>query len=99
MLEFYEPGAAIIEDSIAKAVTRSTKANKSAFKFVSGAQAAIVEEIIFTNHEIFDRIQTIPHVGSAYFIFANHNNHGVCDDICVPRVYYGSLLLRFRWLA
>jgi hypothetical protein len=62
MLEFYEPGAAIIEDSIAKAVTRSTKANKSALEFVSGAQAAIVEEIIFTNHEIFDRIQTETHL-------------------------------------
>ena len=58
MLEFYEPGAAIIEDSIAKAVTRSTKANKSALEFVSGAQAAMVEEIVFTTNEIFDRIRT-----------------------------------------
>ncbi len=62
MLEFYEPGAAIIEDSIAKAVTRSTKANKSAMEFVSGAQAAIVEELIFTNNEIFDRIRTETHL-------------------------------------
>ena len=62
MLEFYEPGAAIIEDSIAKAVKRSTKANKGALEFVSGAQAAIVEEIIFTTNEIFDRIQTETHL-------------------------------------
>ena len=62
MLEFYEPGAAIIEDSIAKAVTRSTKANKSALDFVSGAQAAMLEEIVFTTNEIFDRIRTETHL-------------------------------------
>ena len=34
MLEFYEPGAAIIEDSVAKSVARLTKTNKSALDFM-----------------------------------------------------------------
>jgi hypothetical protein len=33
MLEFYEPGAAIIEDTVATAVARVTKANRSAVEF------------------------------------------------------------------
>ena len=55
MLEFYEPGAAIIEDSVAKAVARVTKTNKSALEFMIGAQKAMLEEMIFANNEILDR--------------------------------------------
>jgi hypothetical protein len=62
MLEFYEPGAAIIEDSMANAVARLTKANKRALEFVIGAQVAIVEEMLFTSDEIFDRVRTETHL-------------------------------------
>src|SRR6266852_7310248 len=78
MLEFYEPGAAIIEDSVAKVVTRLTKANKRASEFVSGAQEAIVDETIFTSNEIFDRIQTETHLFSE-FVSKMAGSHSVKD--------------------
>jgi len=78
MLEFYEPGAAIIEDSVAKVVTRLTKANKRASEFVSGAQEAIVDETIFTSNEIFDRIQTETHLFSE-FVSKMAGTHSVKD--------------------
>jgi hypothetical protein len=78
MLEFYEPGAAIIEDSVAKVVTRLTKANKRASEFVSGAQEAIVDETIFTSNEIFDRIQTETHLFNE-FVSKMAGSHSVKD--------------------
>ncbi len=78
MLEFYEPGAAIIEDSVAKVVTRLTKANKRASEFVSGAQEAIVDETIFTSNEIFDRIRTETHLFSE-FVSKMAGTHSVKD--------------------
>jgi len=57
MLEFYEPGAAIIEDSIANAVTRVKKANKSALDLVLDTQKVALEEIIFAGNEFLDRLQ------------------------------------------
>jgi hypothetical protein len=50
MLEFYEPGAAIIEDSVANTVTRLTSTNKRALDFAFGAQKAMLEEIIFVSN-------------------------------------------------
>jgi hypothetical protein len=58
MLEFYEPGAAIIEDSVANAVGRLTKTNKCALDFTFRTQKAMLEEMIFASDEIFDRIRT-----------------------------------------
>ncbi len=58
MLEFYEPGAAIIEDSVAKTVARLNKTNKSALDFMINAQKAMFEEMIFAGNEISDRIRT-----------------------------------------
>src|ERR1700674_3823455 len=55
MLEFYEPGAAIIEDSVAKTVARLTKTNNSALDFMFGAQKVMLEEIAFVSNEMFDR--------------------------------------------
>ena len=60
MLEVYEPGAAIIEDSVANAVGRLTKTNKCALDFASRAQKAMLEEMIFASNEIFDRIRDAP---------------------------------------
>ena len=57
MLEFYEPGAAIIEDSIAKAVARVQETNKSALDFMLGAQKAALDEMIFVSNELVDRFQ------------------------------------------
>jgi hypothetical protein len=66
MLEVYEPGAAIIEDSVANAVGRLTKSNKCALDFASLAQKAMLEEMIFASNEIFDRIRTETHLFSEF---------------------------------
>ena len=58
MLEFYEPGAAIIEDSVARTVARLTKTNKNALDFMINAQKAMLEEMIFASSEVSDRIRT-----------------------------------------
>ena len=55
MLEFYEPGAAIIEDSVAKAVARLTRTNRSTLDFMFGAQKTLLDEIVFAGNEMFDR--------------------------------------------
>jgi hypothetical protein len=66
MLEFYEPGAAIIEDSVANAVARATKANKCALDFTFRAQKLMLEDIIFASNEIFDRVRTETHLFSEF---------------------------------
>jgi hypothetical protein len=66
MLEFYEPGAAIVEDSLARAVARVTKTNKSSLDFMFGTQKAMLEEMIFASNEIFDRIRTETHLFSEF---------------------------------
>jgi hypothetical protein len=66
MLEFYEPGAAIFEDSVANAVTRLTKTNKCTQDFTFRAQRAMLEEMIFASNEIFDRIRTETHLFSEF---------------------------------
>ena len=66
MLEFYEPGAAIIEDAVASAVARATKANKCALDFTFRAQKAMLEDMIFASNEIFDRIRTETHLLSEF---------------------------------
>ena len=62
MLEFYEPGAAIIEDSVAHAVARATKTNRNALDLMFGAQKVVLEEIAFVGSEIFDRTRTETHL-------------------------------------
>jgi hypothetical protein len=57
MLEFYEPGAAIIEDSIANAVRRVKNTNKCALDFMLGVQEAALEEMIFVGNEFLDRLR------------------------------------------
>jgi hypothetical protein len=66
MLEFYEPGAAVIEDSVANAVARATKANNCALDFTFRAQKAMLEDMIFASNEIFDRIRTETHLFSEF---------------------------------
>jgi len=62
MLEFYEPGAAIVEDSVANAVSRVTRANKRALNFMFGAQQRILEEMVFAGNEVLDRACTEMHL-------------------------------------
>lgn len=62
MLEFYEPGAAIMEDSVANAASRVTKANKRALDFMFGAQQRILEEMVFAGNEVLDRACTEMHL-------------------------------------
>jgi hypothetical protein len=66
MLEFYEPGAAIIEDSVANAVGRLTRTNQRALDFMFGVQKATLEEMIFASNEAFDRIRTETHLFSEF---------------------------------
>ena len=66
MLEFHEPGAALVEDAVAHNVARLTRTNKCALDFAFGAQKAIFEEMIFASNEIFDRTQTEMHLLSEF---------------------------------
>jgi hypothetical protein len=64
MLEFYEPGAAIVEDSVANTVARLTKVNRGTLDFMFGAQKALLDEIVFVGNEMFDRTRTEMHLFS-----------------------------------
>jgi hypothetical protein len=66
MLEFYEPGAAIIEDSVAGTVARWNKTNKFILNMMLGAQTAMLEEMIFAGKEILDRVLTETHLFSEF---------------------------------
>jgi hypothetical protein len=66
MLEFYEPGAAIIEESVANTVARLTKTNRSALDFMFGAQKALLDEMVFASNEMFDRTRTEMHLLSEF---------------------------------
>lgn len=57
MLEFYEPGAAIIEDSIVNAVARAKRTNNLALDFMLDVQRVALEEMIFVGNEFLDRIR------------------------------------------
>lgn len=57
MLEFYEPGAGIVEQSVANAASQLAKANKRALDFIFGMQKAMLEEMIFEGNEMLDRTQ------------------------------------------
>jgi|ERR1700692_2502272 hypothetical protein len=78
MLEFYEPGAATIEDSVAKTVERVNKTNKRALDFVFGVQKVMLEEAIFVSDEILDRVRTETHLFSE-FISKVAGAHSVKD--------------------
>jgi hypothetical protein len=66
MLKLYEPGVAIIGDSVANAVARLTKTNKCALDFAFRAQKVMLEEMIFASNEILDRIRTETHLFSEF---------------------------------
>jgi len=78
VLEFYEPGAAIIEDSVANAVARLTEANKCALDFAFRAQKAMIQEMIFASNELFDRNRTETHL-LAEFASKMAGSHSVKD--------------------
>jgi len=62
MLEFYEPGAAIVQDSIANAVARAKKANKSVLDFMLDAQKLALDEMFFFGNEFLDRLRIETHL-------------------------------------
>jgi hypothetical protein len=66
MLEVYEPGAAIIEDSFANTVARLTRTNRNALDFMFGAVKTLFDEVVFGGNEIFDRTQTEMHLLSEF---------------------------------
>ena len=66
MLEFYEPGAAIVEQSMASAATRLTKTNRNALGFLFGTQKVLLDEIVFAGNAMFDRTRTEMHLLSEF---------------------------------
>ena len=78
MLEFYEPGAAIVEQSVADAATRFTTAKKHALHRMFGAQRLILEEFAFGANELIDRTRTETHLFSE-FVSKMAGSHSVKD--------------------
>jgi hypothetical protein len=66
MLESYEPGAAIIEDSVANTVARWNKTNKCILNLMFGAQKVMLEEMMFAGKELLDRSLTETHLFSEF---------------------------------
>ena len=62
MLEFYEPGASIMEDAVAKTVARWQETNQCILNFMFGAQKAMLEEMTFAGKESLDRVVTETHL-------------------------------------
>jgi hypothetical protein len=78
MLEFYKPGAAIIEETFVNTVARLTKTNSSALEFMFGAQKALLDEVVFAGHEMFERTRTETHLLSE-FASKTAGSHSVKD--------------------
>jgi len=78
MLEFYEPGAAIVEQSVADAATRFTTAKKHALHRMFGAQRLILEEFAFGANELIDRTRAETHLFSE-FVSKMAGSHSVKD--------------------
>jgi hypothetical protein len=78
MLEFYEPGAAIVEESVTNTVARLTKTNRNAVDFMFGAQKALLDEMVFAGNEMFDRTRTEMHLFSE-FVSKMAGSHSVKD--------------------
>lgn len=78
MLEFYEPGAAIIEQSVANTVARATRTSRSAFDFMFGAQKLLLDEMVFAGSEMLERTQTEMHLFSE-FVSKMAESHSVKD--------------------
>ena len=78
MLEFYEPGAAIVEQSMANAVTRLTKTNRNPLGFMFGAQKVLLDEMVFAGNEIIDRTRIEMHLLSE-FVSKMAGSHSVKD--------------------
>jgi hypothetical protein len=79
MLEFYEPGAAIIEESVANTVARLTKTNRNALDFMFGAQKVLLDEMVFAGNEMFDRTRTEMHLLSEFAskVVGSHSVEGL----------------------
>jgi hypothetical protein len=78
MLEFCEPGAAIVEESVTNTVARLTKTNRNAVDFMFGAQKALLDEMVFAGNEMFDRTRTEMHLFSE-FVSKMAGSHSVKD--------------------
>ena len=77
-LVLLERSAAIVEQSAADTATRMTKANRNALDFMSGAQKAILEEIVFAGNEMLDRARTETHLFNE-FVSKMAGSHSVKD--------------------
>ena len=78
MPELPEPVAALVEEAATDAAARLTKTNKHALDFMMGAQKVMLEEIVFTSNEFFDRTKTETHL-LAEFISKMAGSHSVKD--------------------
>lgn len=78
MTELSERSGALVEQSVADTATRLTKANRNALDFMSGAQKAILEEIVFAGNEMLDRARTETHLFNE-FVSKMAGSHSVKD--------------------
>src|ERR1700687_4763673 len=61
-MELSESGVGMGEQLTVNAATQFTKANKHALHFLMGAQAAMLEEMVFAGYEMLDRTRTEMHL-------------------------------------
>jgi menaquinone-dependent protoporphyrinogen IX oxidase len=78
MTKLSEQSAAFVEQSVADAATRLTKANKNALDFLMGAQKVMLEELVFAGNEMLERTRTETHLLSE-FVSKMAGSHSVKD--------------------
>jgi hypothetical protein len=78
MAELSQPHAALIEQTVADAATRLTKANKNALDLLMGAQKLLLEEAVFAGNEWLERSRTETHLLSE-FVSKMAGSHSVKD--------------------
>jgi hypothetical protein len=78
MTELSQPQVEFVEQSVAEAATRLTKANRHALDFMMGAQKVLLEEMVFASNELLERSQTEMHLLSE-FVSKMAGSHSVKD--------------------
>ena len=77
-MELSESGAEMGEQLTVDTATRFTRVNKHALHFMLGAQAAMLEEMVFAGYELLDRTRTEMHLFTE-FVSKMSGAHSVKD--------------------
>lgn len=77
-MELSESGVGMGEQLTDNGATRFTKVNKHALHFMMGAQAAMLEEMVFAGYEMLDRTRTEMHLFTE-FVSKTAAAHSVKD--------------------